>query len=138
MSADKLLSRVDRVRPRGAGRWIARCPAHEDRSPSLSVHETDDGRVLVHCFAGCSVDSVVGAVGLDLKDLFPPRPIEHAKRERRPFSPGDVLACVIEEARIIAVAAANLRQGVPLNDDDYQRLMLAAERLEAAGSLVRG
>jgi len=47
---------------------VARCPAHDDRDPSLSV-SVKDGRVLVHCFAGCAPDAVLGAVGLTWKDL---------------------------------------------------------------------
>jgi hypothetical protein len=35
------------------GGWMARCPAHEDRNPSLSVHDADEGKVLVCCHAGC-------------------------------------------------------------------------------------
>ena len=54
----------------GAG-WSTRCPAHEDRSPSLSISETPDGRVLVNCHAGCCVDEVLDAVGLEAIDLFP-------------------------------------------------------------------
>jgi hypothetical protein len=68
VTIDEFLSRLDRVRTR-AGGWVARCPAHEDRNPSLSVRETD-GRVLVHCFAGCTVGAIVEALGLGLQDLF--------------------------------------------------------------------
>lgn len=46
------------------------CPSHDDKSPSLSVGEGDDGRALVYCHAGCSVADVVGALGLGLGDLF--------------------------------------------------------------------
>lgn len=49
MSAAKvLLSRLDGVKEAGPGKWIARCCAHEDRKPSLSIREVED-RVLVHC-----------------------------------------------------------------------------------------
>ena len=58
------------ARRSGAG-WIGRCPAHEDRSPSLSIREGDDGRVLLHCFAGCSIESICEAVGLKVSYLFP-------------------------------------------------------------------
>src|SRR5512143_3278457 len=59
--------------PKRSGKsWTAQCPAHEDRSPSLSVSEGPDGRVLLKCHAGCSVDAIVGALGLSLADLFPP------------------------------------------------------------------
>lgn len=52
------------------GSWIARCPAHADRSPSLSVKRGGDGRALVRCHAGCDIVSVVKALGLGLRDLF--------------------------------------------------------------------
>lgn len=71
MSADSLISLLDKVKSTGKSRWQARCPAHPDKGPSLSIREMDDGRVLVHCFAGCSVHEIVQAVGLELSDLFP-------------------------------------------------------------------
>ena len=58
-----LLGRLEGVKPRGNASWIARCPAHSDKSPSLSIREADD-RVLIHCFASCSACEVVAAVGL--------------------------------------------------------------------------
>jgi DNA primase len=66
-----LLERLDRVHQTGAKKWMACCPAHDDRNPSLSVSEGRDGRVLVHCFAGCSVDEVLRALQLTLRDLYP-------------------------------------------------------------------
>lgn len=48
-------------RPSGRG-WMARCPAHDDRTPSLSIREADDGRVLVRCHAGCTQEDVIGAL----------------------------------------------------------------------------
>ncbi len=47
------------------------CPAHNDRSPSLSISEGNDGRVLLKCFAECSPHDICAAIGLTLKDLFP-------------------------------------------------------------------
>jgi|SRR5580700_1272320 hypothetical protein len=69
-AAAKLLDRLERVRQTGPGRWIARCPAHEDRAPSLSIRVLDDGRVLLHDFGGCEVGDVLAALGLTLADLF--------------------------------------------------------------------
>src|SRR5258705_13792333 len=54
----------------GPGRWQARCPAHRDRSPSLSIAEGDDGRTLLLCRAGCATEAVVTAMGLSMRDLF--------------------------------------------------------------------
>jgi putative DNA primase/helicase len=51
--------------------WMARCPAHDDHDPSLSLKDADDGRILVKCHAGCPQAAVVGA--LKAKGLWPDR-----------------------------------------------------------------
>jgi hypothetical protein len=68
----RVLERLPGVRQTGAG-YSAHCPAHDDRSASLSVTDGDDGRVLLHCHAGCAVEAIVAAMGLEVRDLFPPR-----------------------------------------------------------------
>jgi hypothetical protein len=67
------------ARKTGTSRWVAQCPAHPDRSPSLSIREGDDGRVLTHCFGGCSPARIADALGLKIRDLFvgpPPNPAQ--------------------------------------------------------------
>jgi hypothetical protein len=64
-----LAEQLSRVRWVGGG-FTARCPAHEDRSPSLSVSRGRDERMLVYCFAGCATADVLAAVGWKLADLF--------------------------------------------------------------------
>lgn len=49
----------------------AKCPAHDDEHPSLSVHEDASGKVLLNCFAGCRTEDIVRALGLSMSDLFP-------------------------------------------------------------------
>jgi hypothetical protein len=44
------------------GKWLARCPAHDDEKPSLSIGEGRDGRLLLFCFAGCSFAEVCDAL----------------------------------------------------------------------------
>jgi hypothetical protein len=57
--------------PRGSGNeWRARCPGHNSRGPSLSVRVGEDGRVLMHCFAGCDLESILQALGLSISELF--------------------------------------------------------------------
>jgi len=51
--------------------WVARCPAHDDREPSLSVGLGHEGQILLTCFAGCSLERIVDAMGLTVADLFP-------------------------------------------------------------------
>lgn len=139
MTADAFLARLDAVRRTGPGRWLARCPGHDDRSPSLSIRELPDGRILLHDFAGCGVEEVLNALGLEFDALFPERPTgDYAPRERRPFYASDVLRALADEALLVAVAAANLRQGVTLSDADHERLLVAAERIQSARSLALG
>jgi hypothetical protein len=133
MGCDALLSRLDKVKRTGPDRWVARCPAHDDRGPSLSIRELDDGRVLLFDFGGCSVHEVVAAVGLELSDLFPPHPLHETHRaERRPFSADDALRCLDFEATLIHLAACDMAAGNTLSDDDRARLALAARRIHDA------
>ncbi len=67
---ERILNLLHGVRFCGDG-WTARCPAHEDHENSLSIGVGDDDRVLLHCFAGCSVEQIVHALGLEMRDLFP-------------------------------------------------------------------
>jgi hypothetical protein len=67
-NVEVLLGRLEGVRPQGPHSWMARCPAHDDRNPSLSV-SVKDGRVLIYCFAGCGPEAVLEAVGLTWRDL---------------------------------------------------------------------
>ncbi len=110
MTAEAILDRLDGVRKTGAARWVARCPAHADRGPSLSIRELDDGRVLLHDFAGCDVGAIVAAIGLELSDLFPPRVADDRRtpRERQPFDARDALRLIDSEvdtaARLVIVS----------------------------------
>ena len=67
------------ARSAGEGRWIAKCPGHDDGRPSLSIKE-ESGRVLIYCRAGCPTAVVLVAAGLSFKDLFvgPPPTTEQA------------------------------------------------------------
>jgi hypothetical protein len=133
MSSTTLLSRIEGVRQTGAGRWLARCPAHDEKHPSLSIRELDDGRVLVHCFAECATEQVLAAVGLQFDDLFPPRaPAIGSPPIRHPFPAADVLQAVAFEAKVVYLTAEILRRGDALSDADRQRLRTAVLRLQRA------
>jgi putative DNA primase/helicase len=56
---------------RAGGQYLARCPVHEDRRASLAVRELPDGRVLIHCHAGCATLHVLEALRLSFRDLRP-------------------------------------------------------------------
>lgn len=69
MHIDQILERFDGVKPSGHDSWMARCPAHHDTNPSCQVRHTNDGHILIHCFAGCTTDNILTAIGLDYSDL---------------------------------------------------------------------
>lgn len=134
----RILDRLDGVRRSGRG-WIARCPAHADRSASLSVAAGEDGRVLLRCFAGCSATAVVHALALELGDLFPerlPPATPEARRELRQHalvaSIRAALDVLAREALIARVACEQVRRGVALSDADALRLDQAIDRIEGA------
>lgn len=138
MSAAALLNCLHGARRTGEGRWLARCPGHADKSASLSIRELEDGRVLVHDFAGCSVAEILAAVGLEFDALFPPRWAENASRVRQAFPAADVLKAVADEVLVIAVIAGDLEHGRPVAREDFERLHLAIERIQVARRVALG
>ena len=138
--ADRILQRLDGVRQTGADQWIARCPAHEDKSPSLSIKQAGD-RVLVHCFAGCHTGDVLAAVGLDLKDLFD-RPLEHQGKpltryqKRRYGQAAEALKALLHEVRIVYVLAEQMAAGFNLDPAELERLKLAMTRIANAQAVA--
>ena len=65
----EFLSRLEGVVEIGAGKWLAHCPAHDDSVPSMTVSLSDSDMITVECHAGCSPESIVGAMGLKMSDL---------------------------------------------------------------------
>jgi len=136
-SVAHLLDRLDAVRETGLGRWLARCPAHDDRVPSLSIRDADE-RVLVHCFAGCRPGDVVTAVGLELQDLFPPSldaGTHFCPPTRRRIPAADALAAIDYEAQVVTVIASDVLQHREVDSATWARLALAVRRISAARDL---
>jgi len=128
---ENTLSRLDKPRQRQPGQWSARCPAHPDKSPSLSVRETPEGSVLLHCFDGCEVAEIVAAMGLELHDLFPPRdkPTGTPKKIANLLTAGQALELLATETLFVAVAIGNFFHGMTLTQVDIDRLTTAAGRI---------
>ena len=137
MSTSELLSRLDGVRETGPGRCVARCPAHDDRSPSLSIKDCGDGRVLVHCFAGCETEDVLSAIGLTFADLMPDLiGDEHSyKPVRQRFDARQVLATLDHESLVVAIIGADFLQKQGIDEDTWDRLGNAVQRINTARAL---
>ena len=124
-----LLSRLEHVRANRNGTWVARCPAHDDRSPSLSIATGDDGKVLLHCFAGCGAVDVVEAVGLELSSLFPETHDWMGQRRSR-VDYKALVNLLQHEITVLVVAAQKVRAGETLTDDDQETLERVCKSLE--------
>jgi len=138
MSAvENFINRLDKVKGRN-GSWTACCPAHADKGPSLAIRENDDGRVLVHCFAGCETLSVLQALGMSMTDLFPSDskrreyPVEGKQSMKPAFYATDLMRIISFEALVVSICAYDMGQGKKLSDGDRERMKLSQQRIEEA------
>ena len=130
--------------------WIACCPAHEDRSPSLSITEAQDGKTLIRCHAGCQAVDIVGAVGLELKDLFPESSLtlQQKRQYRKQKTRAEIEAALSHELTVLImivgqrVADRQLAADSqfkeqrpdwrPAPNEHWERERLAAQRIRKA------
>lgn len=116
---EDLLSRLDGYRATGPDKYIARCPAHDDRSPSLTIGLGRDGGILLHCFAGCSAQEVVESVGLSMSDLFPDDGYESRTGGRR---------LPQQDELVIRMGIADKARGRDFGPSDRQAFAQAVKR----------
>ena len=122
---DTVLSKVHKLKKTGDCKWLACCPAHDDKTPSLAIKLADD-RILIHCFAGCDVSSIVSALGLELSDLMPESKRHSRPDNKRPkFNKYELFDRIVEESAILIVAIRQIFKGTQLNDDDMERVVKA-------------
>lgn len=139
--ATALLARLDGVRETGPGRYVARCPAHQDRAPSLSIREADD-RLLIHCHSGCQPEDVLDAIGMTWADMHTGdrwQAAEHAavmtasalaaKQAAREAARTGINARL--ERLVLRFTADAIRNGETLTTYDLARAEVARERLQA-------
>ena len=138
MIIEELLERLQGVRKTGHRRWLARCCAHCDENPSLSVSVGTGGQILLHCFAGCSVEEIASALGLDVADLFPEK-LEFSKGRAPRFPAHEILMALADEIQIVALLLT--RWSDPNRDwsaEDYDRLIVANARVQDGAALDEG
>jgi putative DNA primase/helicase len=134
MNIELILDRLEGVKRHG-NQYMAKCPAHDDKTPSLSIKDAGD-RILINCFSGCGTAEVVHALGLEMKDLFrdsgmssSEKLIYHRLRNKKSYE--DIYN---EGMLIIRLARSQLDNGIQLNDADQISLNQAIRRVKA----VRG
>ncbi len=137
MSIETLISRLDGVKETGHGKYVARCPAHDDKSPSLAIKECGDGRILIYDFAGCETEDVLAAIGLEFHDIMPERiGTEHShKRMHKPFDARQVLATLDHESLVVSIIGADFLEHKDIDEDTWSRLGAAVNKINSARSL---
>lgn len=131
MSVEKILNKLQKVKRSGNNSWLACCSAHDDRSPSLSITDNGDGKVMLRCFAGCETIDVLNAIGLDWEDVMPPKTqyTQTNKPVKHTLYATDALDIVRTEAQIIVMAAIDITKGVKIGEGEMARIATAISRI---------
>lgn len=126
---DAVLGKVDGLQGTGP-RYRAICPAHasKNKTRTLAIFDADNERVLLHCFAGCDVESIVQSIGLQLEDLFPPRITDSQPRIKKPWRAADVAKALESECAVAWIVLTDLANGKVVSKTDRKRAGEAAQR----------
>ncbi|MCP5246046.1 MAG: hypothetical protein H6937_08885 [Burkholderiales bacterium] len=133
----EISSRLKGVIKRQNGGLLAFCPSHDDRSRSLAVNTGREGQVLMHCFAGCGIHEITGAIGLNPADLFVKTEGRYDTQTRSYFNEWQILSALRTDALIVLLAARSLLAGQTLPISDVTFLSRAVIRIEQATSYSR-
>ena len=112
MSIENLLSRLQKVKSTGRGRWMCSCPSHADKSPSMHILLADDGKILINCKAGCGTYEILRSIGLDWEDVMPEKATHHRQKPRKQvLYASEALELIHYESMIVAATAISMRNG---------------------------
>lgn len=131
-----LLSRLQKVKQTGTDRYVACCPSHQDKSPSLSISVKDE-KILIHCFAGCSPAEILHSVDLETKDLFlNDLPWKFSDADYRERSGAKQQIRSIERALMrYDIAKSQIESGGKLTPDEAFKANMAKKYLQDRGYL---
>jgi len=137
---DLFLSRLNKVRATGKNSWIACCSGHDDKTPSMTITEGSDGRVLAHCFSqGCSIEDIANGAGLSVSDLMPENVGYHRlKPVSRAFNAMDVLCAIRSDLTLTLIMAKDIQAGKVISKEDSLNFAKAISRVDIAICLAGG
>ena len=137
---NEFLSRLQKVKKTGKNSWLACCPSHGDKNPSMSISEGNDGRILVHCFSHeCSIEDITAAVGMEVKDLMPENLGYHrVKPMAVPINPRDALFAIRDDMTVMLVMAKMVQRGETLTAIDTMLLAKLIGRMDYTIGLTGG
>jgi len=130
MSVENLLSRLQKVKKTGNGKWMCQCPSHNDKTASMVVNDVGDGRILINCFAGCDTYSILRDIGLDWQDVMPENAIDNnLQRVKKFLYPSEALEIVKFEAQIVSLIAIDIKNKQIVTPEMLDRLLTSVERI---------
>ncbi len=135
MAIESFLNKLHKVRPQGKSRWIACCPCHDDKTPSLAISD-DNGTVLMHCF-GCGANAVAVAeiLGVDLSELFPDG-VTYDKQQRKYFPADQILQSLKVESAVLYMISQRMLGG-EMTPELKEEIRKSMYRLWAADDYIR-
>lgn len=128
MDIENILSRLDGIRNTKDNQWQARCPAHEDSSPSLGI-SVKGNKIVMNCFAGCFKEDIVAAIGLEMHNLFIDEGYGMAASRKLPKPASQIDRDELDRT-VLMIASSDIRSGKSLSIADRARVKIAKERLE--------
>lgn len=140
MSVENLLSRLQNVRKRGNNKWMASCPCHEDKTPSLAIAD-NAGKILLHCFSQqCAPIEICDVIGINITDLFPPSDDYDPSKSRHRkeyYDSQQVLEALAFEVLVASVILSDIIKTGSLFQENIDRFFIANERINAALEYTR-
>lgn len=129
MNVYPILDRLEKVKQVKPDSWLACCPAHDDRSPSLAITDKGD-RALLHCYAGCTFDEIRAALGMQSHEFFADG------KAPKSAAPGVSIRALndalVRELVLCWVLAADRSKGKPIPPADLDRERIARQRIVKA------
>ena len=131
MTIDEFLSRLEKVKWNGTD-GVASCPGHDDKNPSLTIKLATDGKIILHCFAGCSVFDICSALELDITDLFPDKIETYEPNQRTYFNPVHVFNALYRDLVWLEICAKHIADYGTLCEENQARLRGVSQRFHEA------
>ena len=126
--ANNLLGMLQGVKSRGRDSWVACCPAHDDKYPSLKI-DIKDGKILIKCWSGCSAEDILEAVGLKFSDIFENPVYQRSSGKKPTIYASDALRILKVEAMVITLCAIDIKNKKAISDENHARVIKAMDRI---------
>lgn len=127
IAKEEILARFSKVYRSGDDQYQCLCPSHKDRTASLGI-KFDNDKIVMNCFAGCSLEGILKAVNLSWNDIMP-NALDTEYKPNRKFNPYAVMKATRDELLFTALCANAVSHGMKLEASDKDKLFEITGRL---------